>query len=155
MTSSAKGAARERELVSRFHANNWGALRIGASGSGGDADLPDVLAGRPALGPSTVDEPASLAELWSIELKSGQTTTLYVTDREVEDLRRFADAWGATPLLGARFTHTSGDHYDKTATYLVRPSDARVTDGGAFGLPVADIEERAYAVVSDDKVERR
>lgn len=160
-SSSAKGATRERELVDRFKSAGWGALRIGASGSGGDADLPDVLAGKSVPNPYCVVEDGDIgveirqdnADLWAVELKSGKATTLYVDAGEVADLERFAGSLGARPLLGARFTFSGGEHYDKTATYLVPPDAARRTDT-AYGLPVADIDERAYAVVRDGSVER-
>lgn len=120
------GARYERELVDRLDASGWAALRIPTSGAGTARDLPDVLAGR--------SDGATLA----IELKSGQDTTLYVGREEVAALERFADAFGATAYLGARFTTQASP----TATYLVAPDDARETDA-AYGLPVADIEKRA------------
>lgn len=165
--SHAKGASYERELVNRFLDAGWGALRLGASGSGGDADLPDVLAGTPIyahhggrLQRVTHDvadwhQQGDLSRIvsgpYAIELKSGKATTLYVTEPELKALRAFARRWGARPFLGARYT-TRGS---ATATYLVAPESARgPTDAGRYGLPVADIEKRAYAVVSDDGVER-
>lgn len=149
VTSSAKGAARERELVNRFHAAGWGALRLGASGSGGDADLPDVLAGQ-GMVVSQMGMTITATETWAVELKSGRATTLYVGQKEVDDLLRFAESWGAKALLGARFTTQASP----TDTYLVGIEDARRTDGGAYGLPVEDIAERAFAVVSEDGVKR-
>lgn len=138
-----KGTAYEQELVNRFKSDGWGALRLGASGGGGDADLPDVLAGRPMS-----DWDYSI--VWSIELKSGKATTLYVDAEEVEALRSFAQQWGARPFLGARFT-TQGSG---TETWLVPPGRARgPTDAGSYGLPVADVDERAAVVVSDEGVE--
>lgn len=161
--SAAKGAARERELVNRFLDDGWGALRLGASGSGGDADLPDVLAARkPQLFSRDVGAaevwlalhglPRHLTECWAVELKSGKATTLYVQAEEVDALRAFARRWGARPFLGARYT-TQGSSTD---TYLVPPERARgPTDAGAYGLPVSDIDERAVAVVSDSGVTPR
>lgn len=167
--SGQTGARYERELVDRFKAAGWGALRLGASGSGGDADLPDVLAGHPVFhhyggaieGFTGHPEPPIVREelppervksdLFAIELKSGKATTLYVEQPEVDALRSFARTWGARPFLGARFT-TQGSG---TETWLVAPEDARgPTDAGRYGLPVADVAERASVAVSDDGVER-
>lgn len=145
MTSSQTGSRYERETVRRFRAAGWGALRIGASGSGGDADLPDVFCGRPHPG---IEQPA-VSESYCIELKSGKATTLYVQPDEVEALERFADNWGSTPLLGARFTTQASP----TETLLVPPERARMTDGGAYGLPVDGCRQRATVAVSSDGVE--
>lgn len=141
MPSNSKGAARERELVNRFDADGWGALRLPSSGSRTARELPDVLAGRKLE--------TDYGQAWAIELKSGQATTLYVDASEVDDLRAFAHRWGARPLLAARFTTQASS----TATYLIEPERARgPTDGGRYGLPRSDSEERAFAVVSDDGV---
>lgn len=152
--SGRKGAAYEQELVNRFLENGYGALRLGASGSGGDADLPDVLAGRREALDGMTGPIATRTDVWAVELKSGSQTTLYVDADEVGALTRFAHPWGAKPLLGARFTFDSGEHYNRTGTYLLEPDDARRTDGGQYGLPVADVDERAFAVVRDESVER-
>ena len=142
--SHAKGSRYERELVNRFRASEWGALRLPSSGSATDADLPDVLAGR------GVAQTLTRSHLLAVELKAGDATTLYVDEAEVAALERFADRWGATPILGARFT-TQGS---ETHTYLVRPADARRTDGGNYGLPRADIDGRAEWLVTPDGVVR-
>lgn len=156
MSSAAKGTAREQELVRRFVADGWGALRLPSSGSATDRDLPDVLAGR-STGSGTIEsyvdgypwESVPRTEAWCVELKSGKATTLYVDAAEVEALNAFARTWGARPFLGARFT-TQGSSTD---TFLVPPDAARATETG-YGLPVVDIEERAVAVVGEDGVER-
>lgn len=151
-----KGSKYERELVNHFADNGWGALRLPSSGSATDRDLPDVLAGRPRkatpkVGWTHPKPTKTYSQTWAIEAKSGQATTLYVTESEVRDLEAFANVWGATPLLGARSTQQGTD----TRHYLLRPADARRTDGGAHGLPVAELAERAFAVVGSEGVERR
>jgi len=166
--SHAKGSRYERELVNRFRENDWGALRLPSSGSATDADLPDVLAGekcdwRDWLDPisdelnrnrshkSVTDAAAAIgrqSNLLAVELKSGQATTLYVDSEEVAALERFAERWGATPLLGARYT-TQGSG---TGTYLVKAEDARETDGGNYGLPKAEIIGRASWAVTEEDV---
>lgn len=143
--SGAKGSKYERELVERFRADSWGALRLPSSGGATERELPDVLAGTRNQFP----DPYYNDALWAVELKAGKATTLYVEGDEVGALQTFARRWGARPLLGARSTQRG----TSTATYLVRPEDARgPTDGGRYGLPVADVRERAYAVVSDGGV---
>lgn len=134
--SAAKGSTYERELVSHFRASGWGALRLPASGSATKDDLPDVLAGNGSA-------------LWAIEAKAGKATTLYVDAEEVEALERFAEPWGAKAYISGRFT-TQGT---PTEHYLLKPENARETPQGNFGIPVADVTERADVVVSDAGVD--
>ena len=143
--SGKKGSRYERELVNRFESLGWGALRCPASGGATDRELPDILAGLAFEGPSK-DFPISRA--LAIELKSGKSTTLYVDRDEVKALRSFAQSFGATPLLGARFTTQASS----TDIYLVKPEDARMTPK-SYGLPISDIEDRAYMRVTTDSIE--
>ena len=143
--SGKKGSRYERELVNRFESCGWGALRCPASGGATDRELPDILAGLAFEGPSK-NFPISRA--LAIELKSGKSTTLYVNKEEVYALRSFAQSFGATPLLGARFTTQASS----TDIYLVKPTDARMTPK-AYGLPISDIETRAYMRVTTNSIE--
>ena len=87
----------------------------------------------------------TLADAWAIELKSTSSTTAYVDAAEVTALERFAERFGADAYLAANFKRPGGS---RSRMWLVAPEDARVTDGGAYGLPEADIAERArYAVL--------
>jgi Holliday junction resolvase len=151
-----RGARYERRLVRALTASRFGAVRIPTSGSGTDADLPDVLASRrvqlhrqpsPRVSVDDGDDGAlrTLSDAWAIEVKSGSQTTLYADEGEVEQLARFAGQWGAKPLIAARFT----DQASATEYFLVRPMDCRTTDGGRYGVPAADAAERAFAVVED------
>lgn len=134
------GSRYERELVNAFTDLGWGVMRAPSSGAATDRDLPDLLAGEKSGSPVGV----AITSPFAIEHKSGVDTTLYVREHEVDALERFAERFGATALLGARFTTqaSSTDHY------LVRPDDARMTEEGHFGLPIDDIEERATVIVS-------
>lgn len=135
--SGRKGANYERKLVNALRMSGFGALRFPASGSATTRSVPDVMAAQP--------REDGLTELWGIELKSGKGTTLYVDDPEVFKLRAWARRWGARMLLGARFTTqaTGRNHW------LVDPDDARRTKK-AYGLPVDDVQDRAFAVVHED-----
>lgn len=140
--SSRKGTRYERELVNALTSFGYGVVRIPSSGSATDRDLPDILAGHPHDSADALST-TPVAEAWAIEHKSGNATTLYVDEGEVEDLRAFAEAFGARPLLGARPVGNGGNR----VTYLLDPEDARITDGGNYGLPVSDVAERASFVV--------
>lgn len=136
----------ERELVNALDALGWGVMRAPSSGSATARELPDVLAleGREREGRLSCH---SVRQAWAIEHKSGVSSTLYVGEGEVEALTRFCRATGTVPLLCARPTTqaTGTDHY------LVRPRAARRTQGvaaGNYGLPVAELRERAFVVVS-------
>jgi len=135
------GSSRERELVNTLERVGYAAMRCPSSGSATPRNLPDVLAGiehwdgKPALG-------VPVSRALAIELKSGSSTTLYVAAEEVAALKSFADRFGATPLLGARFTSQSSP----VKIYGVRPPDARKTDEGNYGLPESDIQDRATVV---------
>ena len=145
--SGKKGSRYERELVNRFESCGWGALRCPASGGATDRELPDVIVGKNAERVKTLHA-LSLSTPLAIELKSGKSTTLYVDKEEVYALRSFAESFGATPLLGARFTTQASS----TDIYLVKPEDARMTPK-AYGLPISDIEDRAYMRVTTDSIE--
>lgn len=135
----------ERELVNAFHAAGWGAMRCPASGAASERGLPDVLVGKPIrVGPASHGEAASRPI--AIEHKYTSSTTAYVDGDEVPPLREFASRFGAEPRLAVRFTSQASP----TAHYLVKPEDARMTDGGAYGLPLDDIEQRATEVVRPD-----
>lgn len=122
----------EGELVRALCDAGWATMRAPTSGSATDRDLPDIIALN-----------AERDAAWAIEHKSGSGTTLYVDADEVEQLRRYAAAAGAIPLLCARFTTQA----TPTTHFLLPPADARQTDGGNYGLPASDIHERASALV--------
>lgn len=146
--SGRKGAKWERRLVQALGAAGWFAMRAPSSGSATEADLPDVFAMRYVSVPAnyTTIGRRFLSEIFAIELKSGKNTTLYVGEDEVDALRTLATTCGASPLLGVRFTSMASP----TDHFLLRPEDARRTDGGNYGLPEADIAERAAVVVRED-----
>jgi len=119
--SNSKGARREREFRNycREH-DHLVALRMPASGSGTDMDLPDMLVGGDT---NLLDTP------WAVELKTADPESgyVYLPSEEVEALRRFAEAFDANPLIGARW---DGD----TAWYLDSPGAFHRTDSGSVRL---------------------
>ena len=136
------GSQAERDLATALDACGWTVMRAPASGAGTGRDMPDVLAGRSERVGVGVDERYRSNAL-AIELKTTSSTTAYVEASEVTALERFAHDFGATPLLAAKFKGAG----TRTRFWVVPTTEARMTDGGAFGLPQRDIEDRAAKVV--------
>lgn len=151
MSSYATGRNYEQELVNRFKADGYGALRLGASGGGGDADLPDVFAGKREL---TTEHTLSrstrrvLTDAMAVELKSGKADILYVEPEEVDALKAFCRDWGATAHLGVRSTQQA----TPTETFLIEPGAARRTDSGRYAVDVDGVGGLASVVVGEDGV---
>ena len=134
--SKKKGAAREREFRNYFRERDIGvAIRIPASGSGIDMDLPDVLVGGQYNG---MDYP------WAVELKSGSPSgNIYVEKEEVTALCTFAAAFDATPLVGVR--------WDKDTTwYLDDPTELPITRSENVRLDPDDRDEYPRRVTRPD-----
>jgi len=132
------GSDYERKFANLLDGRGYGVVRIGGSGAGTDRPLPDLLFGEPAPG-TEADQNAPLCHVAAVELKSGRDTTLYADQAEVTALTAFCEQFGAAPFLAARYTTQASP----TTYFLVEPDSARRTDGGAHGLPVEDIRERA------------
>lgn len=132
------GSDQERRLVNALTACGRTAMRAPASGAATDADLPDVIAGTPVAFDSE-----TLSDVWAIELKATSSTTAYAETGEVHDLRTFAEAFGATPFVAGYFKRPG----TRSAFYLVEPDHCRFTDGGNYGVPESDVDERASHVV--------
>lgn len=136
----------ERDLVNALDACGFVAMRAPSSGSATARDLPDVLALRPDYGDGMIHErpvgyPATYA--LAVEVKATSATTAYADAGEVEALVEFAEDAGGIPFVGARFKRQG----KRTPFYLVPPDECRMTDGGNYGVPESDAEDRAELVV--------
>lgn len=142
------GAGKERTLVRTLghddlpDAQRRAAMRCPASGGATTRSLPDVLAARPLYGVGEANVPL-MAVAWAIELKCSSRTTAYADAEEIADLREFAAAFGARPLVAAKPKRMG----KRTPFYLVEPDNCRITDGGNYGVPFNDAQDRAYALV--------
>lgn len=87
-----KGIRDEHEIVHKLDSLGFAVLRSPSSGSGTKLDRPDIVAGRKDL---------HLA----IEVKSTHKDVIYVDRESVEQLVRFSDRFGATPLVAVKFIH--------------------------------------------------
>ncbi|MBI4147372.1 Holliday junction resolvase [Candidatus Woesearchaeota archaeon] len=89
MNTKAKGTKGERELVKVFNENDWVCIRAAGSGSS-RYPSPDVLAG-------------NAMRRVAIECKVTADTKKYLLDEEIEQLRTFANKFGAEAWIGVRF----------------------------------------------------
>lgn len=139
----------ERELVNALRDCGFGAVRIGASGSGTDADRADIVAGEAVvtvlstesheLTVTSADDVRS--DVWIIEHKTTSANVAYADPGEVNAIRREASRWGGRPFVGVRF---KGD----TAHYLVAPEDCRMTPSDNFAVSQDDLPDDATVVVN-------
>jgi len=86
----AKGSLAERELLRKFWKNGWGGLRCAGSGSARHP-VPDILVGN---GERVI----------AFEVKITKDSKKYFPNEEIDDLRRFAGAFGAHPMVAVKFS---------------------------------------------------
>jgi len=143
----------ERQLVNALTESGMPAMRAPSSGAATDRDLPDVLAGKAYILSGSSGPIKTLSEAYAIELKSGKATTLYIEGEppgsdewpgEWQRLGAFAQAFGATPMVGAKFKRAGGT---RSPIWLVPLANCRKTDSGNKGGPESDVEERAAMAV--------
>jgi len=96
------------------------ALRLPASGGGRDYDLPDLHVWLRA-DPDEIDQ-------FAVEAKAG-ADRVYLSNDEVDALRRYAKATGATPLVFVHIDKESG-HDRLGGDYVVHVDDLHSTDKG-------------------------
>lgn len=118
------GDRQEREMVNTLEEAGHGALRLAASGGGGDHDLPDVFC--------CIDGNYYAIEEKYRSAKSGHTRC-YVDAEEVEALVRFADRWNAAPALAVRYS-TRCDGVSTADHFIAHPTDVPRTDTGRYKL---------------------
>ncbi|HII72461.1 TPA: Holliday junction resolvase [Candidatus Woesearchaeota archaeon] len=109
MPPKTKGCNAERELIHLFWKHRWAASRVAGSGSI-VYPAPDVLAGN------------NLRRL-AIECKVTKDRKQYLTKKEVEELKEFADLFGAEPWVAVKFNNVawfflSLDDLDDTGKHL-------------------------------------
>jgi len=89
MSLKSKGINAERELVHMFWGVGWACLRIAGSGSV-KYPSPDLLVGN------------NLRRL-AIECKVTKDQKKYFTKKEIVDLKKFSDIFGAEPWVAIKF----------------------------------------------------
>ena len=90
MSRKSKGINAERELIALFwETEKWAAHRIAGSGSS-RFPSPDVLAGNGT-------------RRLAIECKASKKPVKYLTKEEIQQLKIFAETFGAEPWIAVRF----------------------------------------------------
>jgi len=117
MQAKTKGTRAERELVHKFWADGWTAMRAPGSGSI-RYPCPDILAGN-------VKTNRRLA----IECKSTGSEKQYLDNKEIKELRQFSQMFGAESWVGVRF--------DNDDWYFLMLEDLQPTKGDNY---VVDLE---------------
>ncbi|MEM3127147.1 MAG: Holliday junction resolvase Hjc [Candidatus Woesearchaeota archaeon] len=92
MSLKSKGSNAERDLIHKFHANSWRAIRSAGSGSM-QYPSPDVLA-------------SNGKRILAIECKTSKNNSKYIDKTQIEDLKIFASDFKAEPWIGIRFART-------------------------------------------------
>lgn len=116
--------AMERRFVGMFNdTDHWWAQRAAASGSGGEADLPDVTFAHDGVA-------------FAGEEKTTAKPYVYVTPEELRDLQAYAGAYGMRAVVIGRFKRTSdaitGTDRSPRAFYIWNPNDMETTDAGTL-----------------------
>ncbi len=104
-----KGSNAERELVAMFWEVGWTAARVAGSGSM-KFPSPDVIAGK---------EGRKIV----VECKSTKNPHQYIDADQINQLKTFASAFGAEPLVGVKFS---------TEWHFFHPDDLEQTRNGRF-----------------------
>lgn len=106
MSRKSKGINAERDLIHKFWAKGWAAIRVAGSGSS-RYPSPDLLAGN------------NLRKL-AIECKACKEKSRYFTKDEVRALKEFAKIFGAESWVGIKF--------DKIGWYFLTLEDMKETE---------------------------
>lgn len=100
-----KGSAAERDLIHKFWAGGWAAVRVAGSGST-QFPSPDLLVGN------------SKRKL-ALEVKAISNHKKYFPKDEVSSLEYFAEKFGAEAWLVIKF--------DREGYYFIQPSNLKIT----------------------------
>jgi len=111
MSRKSKGINAERELVHMFWDKGWACVRVAGSGSQ-RYPSPDLLAGN------------NLRKI-VIESKLTKDSSKHFSDADIEQLKVFADMFGAEPWLAIKFSKD---------WFFVTPEDLKETRGLNFSI---------------------
>ncbi|MEM2906205.1 MAG: Holliday junction resolvase Hjc [Candidatus Bathyarchaeia archaeon] len=113
-----RGINEERELVKKFSEMGFAVIRAPSSGSSTRIDRPDLLVG-------------GKGRHLAVEVKSTLRDTLYVETESMDQLKRFAEKFGAEPYLAVKFKRR------RCGWLLLKPTSLGQTEKG-FKISLAD-----------------
>jgi len=121
MGRKAKGINAERELLHMFWGTGkWMALRAPASGAI-KYPCPDLLVG-------------NLTRKLAIECKTTKATKQYLRQKQIEELKEFANVFGAEPWVGVKFTHLNW--------YFMNVEDLDKTEGNNYVISIESAKRK-------------
>jgi len=133
MSRKSKGLNAEREIVHLFwKTGNWAAIRVAGSGSIG-YPAPDVLAGNGS-------------KVLAIECKSSKNGSQYLSDREIDELKKYSQVFGAEAVVGVRFDNNGWfffnvDDLRKTGKHYATSLEDAKRVGRRFDKFIEEIEK--------------
>jgi Holliday junction resolvase len=117
MKQKIKGTNAERDLIHKFFANGWCAIRVAGSGSS-RYPSPDILA-------------SNNTRKLAIECKTSKNNTLYVAKENIYQLREFSGLFGSESWLAVRFDRADWrflkleDLDEKNKNFSIKIEDAQ------------------------------
>jgi Holliday junction resolvase - archaeal type len=121
MSRKSKGINAERELIHKFWAAGYAAIRAAGSGSM-KYPCPDIVAGTPS-------------RRLAIECKSTSATYQYLTEETVGQLLEFSKLFCAEPWIAIRF---GGEGW-----YFLNPEDLQ-SSGKAYSVNIDEAKREDY-----------
>jgi len=119
MNAKAKGTSAERELIHKFWAAGWAAVRVAGSGSM-RYPSPDIIAATPE-------------RRLALECKASGDGYQYIGNGDVDQLRRFSSIFAAEPWFAVRF--------DGEGWYFVSLEDLE-SSGKAYSISITQAKSR-------------
>ncbi len=124
MGNKEKGANAERELLKKFIAEGWMAIRVAGSGILPDPSC-DLIAGK-------------LRKKYCIEVKASKKPVKYLDPKQIEQFLIFSQIFGLKPRIALRFNKEGWyfidpRHLDKTGKGLVISLEKAKKKGKRFG----------------------
>lgn len=90
ITMSKKGSYYEYQVMNIFEQYGYATIRTVGSGAGTKKPKPDILA-------------SNNYNTYAIEVKQRNNDVLYITNTQVQGLKKFSSIFGATPLIVFKF----------------------------------------------------
>lgn len=133
----------ERKLVVLLTENGWAVMKSPSSGSGTGRDQPDLLVGNAAVG---------LPPL-AMEAKTSAKNAITIEEQEAEQLRRFAEDFGAVPVIAVYWKGQPGGNVSYGGWWFRELSEVRrspvTNEGGGHHLRPRREDRRGWASPAD------